>query len=212
MRDRRTGRDMEAGRRPSWTVRDLVGLAALSVVSGLVFAVWSHLVAPVALGLGGHLGVAAIYGVWYIGGTLPAYVLRRRWAAFVGETIGAIVELLLVSPYSVLLYYYGPVQGIMSEAAFALRRYRKWGYGTMALAGALPVIAAYPFDCLVSPFYPRCRFYPLELHTSIVAAMVVSGALLGGVLVKAVVDALVAAGRLKGWPVAQAEVVQGKAG
>ncbi len=63
--------------------------------------------------------------MWFIGATLPAYVLRRRWAAFLGETIGATVELLLVSPYSVLLYYYGPAHGIMSEAAFALKRYRR---------------------------------------------------------------------------------------
>jgi len=201
----------KAGRESGWKVREVVGLAALSVVSGLVFAVWSHFVAPVAFGVAGHLGVGAIYGMWFIGATLPAYVLRRRWAAFLGETIGAIVELLLVSPYSVLLYYYGPAQGIMSEAAFALRRYRRWGYGTMALAGALPVIAAYPFDCLVSPFYPTCRFYPPELHLAIVTAMLLSGAILGGVLVKAAVDALVSAGRLRGWPVAQAEGAQSEA-
>jgi energy-coupling factor transport system substrate-specific component len=156
----------KAGRESGRKVGEVVGLAALSVVSGSVFAVWSHFVAPVAFGVAGHLGVGAIYGMWFIGATLPAYVLRRC---------------------------------------------SRWGYGTMALAGALPVIAAYPFDCLVSPFYPTCRFYPPELHLAIVAAMLLSGAILGGVLVKAVVDALVSAGRLRGWPVAQAESVQSEA-
>jgi energy-coupling factor transport system substrate-specific component len=41
--------------------------------------------------------------------------------------------------------------------------------------------------------------------------MLLSGAILGGVLVKAVVDALVSAGRLRGWPVAQAESAQSEA-
>ncbi len=192
-------------------VRIITGLAAFSVVSGVIFAAWSHVVAPLAFLAGGHVGVGLIYGMWYIGGTLPAYVLRRRGAAFIGETVAAIVELLLVSPYSILLYYYGPAQGIMSELAFALGRYRRWGWGTMALAGALPVIASYPFDCLVSPFYPACRDpgYPPELHLAIVASMLISGILLGGLLVKAVVDRVVEAGGLRGWPVAQAKEVQG---
>lgn len=189
----------------------MVGLASFSVVAGLLFAAVSHVVAPLAFALGGHLGVAAIYGLWFIGGTLPAYIMRRRGAAFLGETIAAVVELLLVSPYSVMLYYYGPAQGIMSEAAFWLRRYRSWGYGTMVLAGMLPVLAAYPFDCLVSPFYPACRDpgYPPTLHAAIVATMLLSGAAFSGILVKSVVDRLVKAGALRGWPVAEAAGSQG---
>ncbi len=192
------------------TVRFITGLAAFSVVSGVIFAAWSHVVAPLSFLVGGHIGIGLIYGMWYIGGTLPAYILRIRGAAFIGETVAAIVELLLVSPYSILLYYYGPAQGIMSELAFALGRYKRWGWDSMALAGALPVIASYPFDCLVSPFYPACRDpgYPLELHLTIIASMLVSGVVLGGLLVKYVVDRVVEAGGLRGWPVAKFKEIQ----
>lgn len=200
---------MSGGR---FTTRDVVGLAAFSALAGVVFAAWSQLAVLVVYPLLGHLGIAAIYGLWFVGGTLPAYVIRKRGAAFAGETIAAVVELLLISPYSVLLYYYGPAQGVMSELAFALGRYKRWGWGTMALAGALPVVAAYPFDCLVSPFYPACRTYPVWLHASIVGAMLVSGVLLGGLLVKAVVDRLVEAGSLRGWPVAETRAVQAEKG
>ncbi|MCS7125753.1 MAG: ECF transporter S component [Aigarchaeota archaeon] len=185
--------------------KKIVGLASFSIVAGLLFAAVSHVVAPIMFMFGGHLGIASVYGLWFLGGTLPAYIMRERGTAFLGETIAAIIELLLVSPYSVLLYYYGPAQGIMSELVFWLRRYRSWGYGTMILAGMLPVLAAYPFDCLVSPFYPACRDpgYPITLHITIITTMLISGALFSGVLVKSVVDRLVKAGALRGWPIAE---------
>lgn len=190
------------------TVKEMVGLASFSVISGVIFAALSHLVAPVVTLTAGHIGVGMIYGIWFIGGTLPAYVIRKKGIAFLGETISSIVELLLISPYSILLYYYGPAQGLMSEIAFWIGRYRSWGWRTMILAGTLPVIAAYPFDCLVSPFYPACRDpgYPLHLHFIIIVAMLVSGAVFAGMIVKLVVDRLVSAGALRGWPVAQARI------
>lgn len=192
--------DVEGGQ-----VRLYVGVAGFSVVAGIIFTVTSHWVAPLAYAAGGHLGIALVYGLWFMGGPLTAYIVRRPWSAFLGETVGAIVELLLVSPYSIMLYYYGPAQGIVSEAVFRAFRYRNFGYKAMILAGGLPALAAYPFDCLVSPFYPACRSpgYPLELHIGLIAGMALSGAVLAGVLVKVVVDAAVSSGALRGWPVAR---------
>uniref|UniRef100_A0A7J3ZIV9 Uncharacterized protein n=1 Tax=Fervidicoccus fontis TaxID=683846 RepID=A0A7J3ZIV9_9CREN len=179
----------------TYTPRDLALIAGFSVVSGIVFAITSLVLAPL-VGVAGHIGIAAIYGLWFIGGTLVGYVVRRPWSAFLGETLGAIVELLMLSPYSWMLYYYGPAQGIMTELVFRLGGYKRWDYKTMMLAGAAPVVAAYPWDCLVSPFYPACRDpgYPPELHLALIGLYIVSGAILGGVLVKAVADAAVKAG------------------
>ncbi len=180
-----------------YTPRDIARIAGFSVISGVVFAVWSHVVANIVYAVGGHIGIGAIYGMWFIGGTMVGYVVRKPGAAFLGETIGAIIELLSLSQYNVMLLYYGPAQGIMSELAFALTRYRRWGYPVMILAGVLPVLAAYPYDCLVSPFYPGCRLYPPELHLTIIGLMALSGALFAGVLVKATVDSAVKAGAIR---------------
>lgn len=180
-----------------YTLGDWIAVGVFSGVSGVVFAVVSDIMAMPVYALFGHPGIAAIYGFWFIGGTLVGYVVRKPWSAFLGETIGATIELLMLSPYSIMLFYYGPAQGIMSELAFRLRGYKDIGKGTMMLAGALPVITAYPFDCLVSPYYPTCRFYPLELHVLIVGLMLFSGALFGGLLVKLVVDAARKAGALR---------------
>lgn len=170
--------------------RDIALIASLSVVSGVVFTVTSHVLASPAYAIGGHYGVAVIYGLWFVGGTLTGYVVRKPWSAFLGETIGAIIELLALSPYSVLLYYYGPAQGFMSEIAFRVFRYERLGYKAMVLAGALPALAAYPFDATVSPFYPEAVNYTLQTHVSLLALYIISGALISGVLVKIVVDAV----------------------
>ncbi len=183
---------------PSYTARDIASIAGYSVVAGIIFALTSHVLVALVGGLG-HIGIAAIYGFWFIGGTLVGYIVRKPWSAFLGETIGSIVELLMLSQYSWMLFYYGPAQGIMTELVFMATRYRKWDYKTMMLAGAAPVIAAYPWDCLVSPYYPACRDpgYPLHLHITIIGLMLISGAIVAGVLVKAAVDAAVKAGVLR---------------
>lgn len=180
-----------------YTPRDIALIAGFSVISGIIFAVVSDILAPIIQTLGGHYGIAAIYGFWFIGGTMTGYVVRKPGAAFLGETIGAIIELLMLSPYSVLLYYYGPAQGIMSELAFFIFGYRNWGYLAMALAGALPAIAAYPFDATVSPFYPEALYYTLTMHVTLFIGYVVSGIVLGGFLVKFIVDLAIKSGALR---------------
>ncbi len=179
-----------------YTGRDIAMVAAMSVVAGAIFAFVSDVIAMPIQAVGGHFGIAAIYGLWFIGATLAGYVVRKPGAAFLGETIGSIIELLALSPYSVLLYYYGPAQGIMSELGFRLFRYKRWDYASMAVAGALPAIAAYPFDILISPFYPEARFYPLWMHLSLFILYAISGVILGGLLIKAFVDAARRAGAL----------------
>lgn len=180
-----------------YSTRDIVLVAGLAVVSGIIFAITSDVLATPVYVIGGHYGIALIYGLWFIGGTLTGYVVRKPGAAFLGETIGAIIELLALSPYSILLYYYGPAQGIMSELAFYIFRYKKWDYASMFLAGALPAITAYPFDVTVSPFYPEAVHYTLITHIELFIGYLLSGAILGGLLVKFIVDTAVKAGAIK---------------
>ena len=174
-----------------------------SVISGLIFMVWSHIVFPILVTTTGYLGVAAVYGMWFVGGTLTGYIIRKPGAAFLGELIRAHVELLSGSPFSIFLVYYGASQGIMSELRFAMFKYKKWDYKVMMIAGCLPALAAFPIDYYVTPEY---QYYTLANPTFTITLLilyVVSGAILGGALVKWIVDRAVKAGALRGWPVAE---------
>ncbi|MEM0348991.1 MAG: ECF transporter S component [Candidatus Caldarchaeum sp.] len=54
-----------------------------------------------AYSAGEHLGIAFNWGLWFMGGPLTVYVVRRPWSPFAGETAGAIVELKL-RPFSTI--------------------------------------------------------------------------------------------------------------
>jgi len=186
-----------------YETRDIVGIAGFSIASGLIFIVASYGATTFIIPILGPIGVATIYGIWFIGATLTAYIIRKPGAALLGELIGAHVELLLGSPYSIFLTYYGFAQGIMSEIVFALRKYKKWDYFTMALAGSAPALAAFPIDYYIVPQYQYVQIPSLEIQAILFSLYLISGALIAGILIKLLVDRAVEAGALRGWPVAK---------
>lgn len=184
----------------TYTARDVAGIAGFSVVAGIVFAIWSYVVAQAVFIPFGYLGIAAIYGMWFIGGTMVGYIIRKPGAAVLGETIGAHLELLTGSPFTIYLLYYGVAQGLGSEIAFAMGKYKRWGYGIMALAGLLPALFAFPFDYYISAYYQYYRFgFAPDIIAGLLTGYIASGVILGGIMVKFLVDSAVKAGALKGW-------------
>ncbi len=121
-----------------YTAIDFSVLAVVAVVIGIVFyftAIPYELTKAVAGKLVARLG---FYGLWFIGGPLAASLIRKPGAAFLGEVLAALVEMMLPTPYASSVLIYGSAQGLMSEIGYALLRYRRWGVGAGALAGALP--------------------------------------------------------------------------
>lgn len=189
-----------------FTSRDVVGIAGFSVVAGIIFMIGSHIGYPVLTAIFGPIGVATIYGVWFIGATLTGYIIRKPGAALLGEIIGAHLELLTGSPYSIFLIYYGLGQGIMSELVFAITKYKNWDYRIMALAGAAPALAAFPIDYYIVPQYEYVLIPSVEVQLLLFVTYLISGAVLGGILVKWMVDRAVNAGALRGWLVPEEKV------
>lgn len=164
---------------------EMTFIAVLSAIVGAVFLFWSNVVwdlAKLALGL---LFTPVIYGMWFIGGTLPAYIVRKPGAAVLGETLAAIFELVYGTQFASTVLLYGFMQGLMSEAVFAIARYKRWGWGAVLAAGAAPALWAAPADTILygitAPLTPEQRIIFWALYF-------VSGALLAGALVKVVVD------------------------
>ncbi|MEZ0346705.1 MAG: ECF transporter S component [Infirmifilum sp.] len=170
------------------TTIDLVFTAAISAVIGAIFLVWSNIVWDATKLLLGLLFLPVIYGVWFIGATVPAYIIRKPGIALLGEFLAALMEMALGTQFSSTALLYGVMQGVLSELVFAITRYKKWGWGTMALAGAMPALWAAPADTLLygtaEPLLPEQRLVFWSLYF-------VSGAVLAGILVKAVIDTVV---------------------
>jgi len=167
------------------TTVELTFTAVLSALVGAAFLFWSNVVWDLAQLTLGLLYTPVIYGMWFIGATLPAYIIRKPGVALLGEFLAAVFELAYGSQFASTVLLYGFMQGLMSELALAATRYRRWGWVAMAAAGAAPALWAAPADTLlygiVEPLTGEQRLVFWSLYF-------VSGALIAGVLVKALVD------------------------
>ncbi|MCC5997814.1 MAG: ECF transporter S component [Thermofilum sp.] len=166
-------------------IEELVLTAAISAVIGAIFLVWSNIVWDATKLLLGLSLTPIIYGVWFIGATIPAYIIRKPYVAVLGEFLASILEFFYGSQFASTVLLYGFMQGLMSEAVFFLTRYKKWDWLTMALAGAAPALWAAPADTILygitSPLTPELRIVFWSLYF-------VSGAIFSGILVKAILD------------------------
>ncbi len=170
------------------SVIDLVLTASLSAVIGAIFLVWSNIVWDSVKLLVGLLFVPIIYGMWFIGATVPAYIVRKPGIALLGEFLAAVLELAYGSQFASTVLLYGFMQGLLSELVFMATGYKKWGWLTMAIAGAAPALWAAPADTILygitNPLTPEQRVIFWSLYF-------VSGALIAGLFVKAIIDAVV---------------------
>lgn len=136
----------------AWTRRELRLLLTSSLLLGLAMVGWGHVsqwlirdrqVSMTVLGWS--------YPVWFLGGLVAAALLRKPGAAFLGESLAALTEALLleiawkgVCPTTTCSFagawsyvVSGLVQGAGAELGFALGGYRRWGPGAFVAAGCL---------------------------------------------------------------------------
>src|SRR5439155_423200 len=133
--------------------------AAAAAITGLAFAVlfgaiyWAWLgpylgIETVLVGVSAQFGQELLFGLWFVSGLLGGYIIRRPGAAFLSETLAAFAEVLLGAPAGPVLIVTGFMQALGPELTFAATGYRRWGWGTMAVAGAAAGIIALPWNWL----------------------------------------------------------------
>lgn len=179
-----------------WRVVDIVVGAVLGVAIGLVFWAWNTIggawwgaMDALTPGLG---GIAV--GIWLIGGVIGGLVIRKPGAALLVEVIAAIVSMLIGNVWGVSTVLSGLVQGIGAEVVFALFAYRRFTLPVAALAGIGAGVGAWIFEL----FYGSSPniLKSLEYNLIYLGSLIVSGALLAGVVGWALVRALAATGVL----------------
>lgn len=182
--------------RHGWRVVDIVVAAVLGVAVGLVFWGWNAVggawfAAADALTPG--LGGIAV-GIWLIGGVIGGLVIRKPGAALVVEVVAAVISMLIGNVWGVSTVLSGIVQGLGAELIFALFLYRRFTLPVAMLAGVGAGAAAWIFEMFYgsSPnFLKSFAFNAIYLGT-----LVVSGALLAGLVGWLLVRSLAATGAL----------------
>jgi len=170
----------------SYTIVDYAMLGAVAVVAAVIFyATWTVYELGTTL-LGPYLGVLVSYGLWYTGAILGATIIRKPGSAFLGETLGALLEALLPTPGGYTNLVYGALQGGFSELVYLALGYRV-NLSTSAVAGAAAGIGALLsnlilFRELVFEVSPEAGLVAVTIVALMYAA---SGALWGAVAYKA---------------------------
>jgi energy-coupling factor transport system substrate-specific component len=146
----------------SWKLNEIVVLVVLSIAIGVLFWAWtlvSALAKPLsAIGLDYLLA-----GVWFVGGTLTAFLIRRPGAALGGELIAAILEG-FITQWGITAAIWGLVQGLGVELVFAATGYKKWNRWTMILAALVSSLFSYTLDFFYSQYWTlQAWVWPIQI-------------------------------------------------
>ncbi|MEG9464021.1 MAG: ECF transporter S component, partial [Bacillus amyloliquefaciens] len=122
----------------------------------------------------------------FIVSVIAAYIIQKPGAALVSEIIAAFVECLLGNPSGPMVILIGIAQGIGAEAVFFATRWRIYTLPVLLLSGMGSSVTSFIYDLFVSGYS--------VLNPGLLAVMLlirlISGALLAGLLGKAISDAL----------------------
>ncbi|HSN44269.1 MAG TPA: ECF transporter S component [Propionibacteriaceae bacterium] len=176
-----------------WRVVDIVVAAVLGVAIGLVFWAYNTTIAnfwgPMDALLPGLAGLIA--GVWFIGGPVGGLIIRKPGAALLVELIAATVSVLPGNKWGITTLYSGFAQGLGAEIVFALFLYTKWNRTVAILSGVGAAIGAFVNEFILGNHAMSATFNVVYL-----ISLMISGALLAGLLAWALMRALARTGAL----------------
>ncbi len=182
-----------AQRRAPLALRDIVLMVVLGTVFGFLYwalvQAWTAL--SIVMGPAGDLAQHFLLGGWLLVAPLAVAIIRRPFVGILAEVIASVIEVVFLgSPVGPLLFVAAAIQGAGSELPFALGRYRRFGWARFALSGLCGAGLVF--------FWSAFRFgwYGQDLFWLRFGVQLVSGVVLGGLLAKVLVDALLRTGVL----------------
>lgn len=177
-----------------WRGIDIITAAVLAVACGLIFWLWNMVggagftaLDTLTPGFGG-----LVTGTWFLGGVLGGLVIRKPGAAIFVELVAACVSAVLGSQWGISTLYSGIAQGLGAEIVFAIFGYKKFGLQIAALAGAASGIGAFCLELFTSGNLAKSA----EFNLIYIVCLIISGAILAGVIGHYLVKALAQTGAL----------------
>lgn len=177
-----------------WRVVDIVVAAVLGVALGLVFWAWNtvgYAWFTAMDGLTPGLGGIAV-GIWLLGGVVGGLVIRKPGAALLVELIAAVVSALIGNVWGISTIFSGLAQGLGAELVFLAFLYLRFTLPVAMLSGVGAAVAAWLLEFFVYGNIVKT----VEFNLIYLATLVVSGALLAGLVGWLLVRALAATGAL----------------
>ncbi|MBC6822451.1 ECF transporter S component [Corynebacterium sp. LK33] len=177
----------------SWRNIDIIIAAVIGVAVGLIFVIWNIIggagyeaVNALTPGLGG-----LVAGMWFLGGPLGAYIIRKPGAAIFVEVIAATVSALIGNQWGIPTLYSGLAQGLGAELVFLILAYKSYNLATVVISGLMAGVGAWTFELFTGNLAKTFEFNVIYLIST-----ALSGAVLAGLLAYFLAKALAATGAL----------------
>ncbi|MEM0676446.1 ECF transporter S component [Corynebacterium amycolatum] len=177
----------------SWRNIDIIIAAVIGAAVGLIFVIWNIIggagyeaVNALTPGLGG-----LVAGMWFLGGPLGAYIIRKPGAAIFVEVIAATVSALIGNQWGISTLYSGLAQGLGAELVFLILAYKSYNLVTVVISGLMAGVGAWTFELFTGNLAKTFEFNVIYLIST-----ALSGAVLAGLLAYFLAKALAATGAL----------------
>lgn len=190
-----------------WRTVDILTIAFLGAALGVAFWGWGVFYnGPVtALKIGYAPLMGLFVGPWFLAGVIGGLVVRRPGAALFCEVVAALVSMLPGTEWGATVLISGVLQGLGAELVFAIFGYKAFGLAVAALAGAMSAPLQWGFEVMSLPAGGGGWYAEWLMRDKLVylGAMMVSGAVLAGLVGWLLVRALARAGALSAFPPGQ---------
>lgn len=131
-------------------LRDIILLALIGIIFGVIY--WAGALmynaltivfTPLKLPM---MANDITLGLWCMAGPMASLLLKKPGASFLGEFLGAAGEALLGNQWGAASLISGTVQGLGSEAGFALTGYRHFDWLGVTLSTITTTIITFAWD------------------------------------------------------------------
>lgn len=171
-------------------LRDIILLALIAIIFGVIYYATGFIynaltVALTPVGYGPMANDITI-GIWCMAGPLAGFLLRIPGSSFLGEFLGAAVEMFLGNQWGAANLISGVVQGLGTELGFTLTLYKFYNWLTVILTSLTATFVTFGWDWFRNGYN---HFAPHMLVVMLVVRFL-SMFIFSGVLVKLIANLL----------------------
>jgi energy-coupling factor transport system permease protein len=192
---------MKSEKKYYWELKDVIMMAVLGVVFAAVYMAVFNLGTVISTGLApfglSNFAFEIVYGVWFMAGTLAAYIIRKPGAGLVAELLAAAIELLMGNSGGLTVVLTGLIQGVGIELGFAVFRYRKWNLASMTLGGILAAAFIFCYEL----YYLNYATLAISLIAAQLCVRFISALVFSGLICKLAGDGLAKTGVVRNYAI-----------
>lgn len=186
-----------------WKLKDILMIEVCAVLFGVIFLGATYAggaLYGVLLPFGmPSLGYEPFYGLYFMAVAFAVYVIRKPGVGIVAEILAAVIETMMGNFFGPIIILSGFVQGAGFELVFALTKYKRFDFKTMALAAVVCSCVTMVYNLIVSGY----AAISLPVLALMLAVRIVSAIVIDAIVTPGLADGLAKAGVLGGYAVSE---------